>query len=271
MAKTVMVTGTSSGIGEAAALLFSRKGWNVVATMLDPEAGDSPLRGKDNVDIVRLDLLDAGSIVKSIDFAYEKYGRLDVLVNNAGYGVLGIFEASTQEQVEKLFHTNALGPMNVIRAILPRFRAQGGGTIVTVASVQGRLGLPMYSMYCGTKWALEGFLEALQYELFHLGIRIKIIEPGVIRSGFHDAAVLTDHMPLKAYDDVIENILRNNQAFVDRASPPEGVAGTIYRAAVSHTWKLRYPAGSNARLMLYLKRILPFRLFQLLFKAVLLH
>ena len=139
-----------------------------------------------DLETFRLDVTDVDSIKSAIDETLEKFGRIDAVVNNAGYGLVGAFEAATQEQIEKQFQTNVFGLMNVCREILPYFREQKRGTIVNVASVGGRITFPFYSLYHATKWAVEGFRESLQYELEQFNIRVKIIEPGPIKTDFYD-------------------------------------------------------------------------------------
>ncbi len=181
--KTVLITGSSSGIGKATVLRFQQAGWNVAATMRSPEK-EAELGKLEGIALVRLDVTSEDSIAAAIGETIQRFGAIDVVVNNAGYGLVGPFEASTPEQVRRQFETNVFGLMNVVRAVLPHIRERRAGVIVNVASMGGRITFPLYSPYHGTKWAVEGFSEGLQFELEQFGIRVKIIEPGAIKTDF---------------------------------------------------------------------------------------
>jgi NADP-dependent 3-hydroxy acid dehydrogenase YdfG len=184
MEKVVLITGASSGIGKETAKLFQAKNWKVAATMRSPEKAED-LQKIVDLECLRLDVTDIESIKSAIAETLDKFGRIDAVVNNAGYGLIGPFEAATPEQIEKQFQTNVFGLMNVYREVLPYFREQRRGFIVNVASVGGRVTFPLYSLYHATKWAVEGFSESLQYELEQFNIRVKIIEPGPIKTDFY--------------------------------------------------------------------------------------
>ncbi|MEO7539507.1 MAG: SDR family oxidoreductase, partial [Pyrinomonadaceae bacterium] len=171
MEKVVLITGASSGIGLHTAKLFQAKNWKVAATMREPEkAGE--LNKIVDIECCRLDVTDTASIKSAIEATLDRFGRIDAVVNNAGYGLLGAFEAASAEQIERQFETNVLGVMNVCREILPYFREQKRGHIVNVASIGGRMTFPASSLYNATKWAIEGFSEALQFEVEQFNIRI---------------------------------------------------------------------------------------------------
>jgi NADP-dependent 3-hydroxy acid dehydrogenase YdfG len=172
MSKTVLITGCSSGFGRATAQVFSNNGWNVVATMRDVRGADD-LANDHNMLVARLDVQDRSSIAEAVERAIECFGRIDALVNNAGFGLHGIFETSSPEKIQEQFDVNLFGVMNVTRALLPHFRANRGGTIVNISSGAGVFTLPLISLYCASKFALEGFSEALTYELAPLGITVK--------------------------------------------------------------------------------------------------
>jgi NAD(P)-dependent dehydrogenase (short-subunit alcohol dehydrogenase family) len=177
MRKTVLITGCSSGFGRASALRFVAGGWNVVATMREP-VPDAELDGRDDVLVTRLDVRDRASIAAAIDAGIARFGRIDAVVNNAGFGLHGIFEATPRERIEEQFAVNVFGVMDVTRAILPHFRKNRAGALVNVSSGAGVFTLPMISLYSASKHALEAFSESLSYELAPLGIRVKIVEPG---------------------------------------------------------------------------------------------
>ena len=172
MNKVVLITGASSGIGLHTAKLFQAKNWKVAATMRLPENA-TELQKIVDIECIRLDVTDVDSIKAAIAATLEKFGRIDAVVNNAGYGLLGAFESATPEQIARQFDTNVFGLMNVCREILPYFREQKRGYIVNVTSVGGRMTFPASSLYHATKWAVEGFSESLQYELEEFNIRVK--------------------------------------------------------------------------------------------------
>jgi short-subunit dehydrogenase len=186
------------------------------------------------------------------------------VVNNAGYGLVGAFEAATPEQIERQFQTNVFGVMNVCREILPVFREQKRGTIVNIASVGGRITFPLYSLYHATKWAVEGFSESLQYEVELFGIRVKIIEPGPIKTDFYNRSQdLTRRKGLTVYDSFIEKVMPNMQKAGEDAPDGKIVADVIYEAVTDGTKKLRYPV--NTKGILTARKFLPDSLF---FKVV---
>ena len=259
MSRTILITGSSSGIGRATAEHFQQKGWNVVATMRTPEKAAAWAQ-QHNLTLARLDVTDTASIRQAITETLAQFGSIDAIVNNAGYGLVGPFEASTPEQVERQFATNVTGLMNVTREIIPHFREHCNGVIINVASMGGRITFPLYSVYHGTKWAVEGFTEALLYELQPFNVRVKIIEPGPIKTDFYDRSMDLMKKPgLTAYDPFIAKAMPNMNKAGENAPGPEIVAKTIYRAATDGSWKLRYQANTMG--LLTLRRLLPTGLF----------
>jgi NAD(P)-dependent dehydrogenase (short-subunit alcohol dehydrogenase family) len=262
MKNTVFITGASSGIGLYTALYFYEQGWNVIATMRNPEKRQTLLHEKGLPDLVHLDVTDERSIQTALKYAVDKYQKIDVLVNNAGYAVYGPFEASSPDQIKKQFETNVFGLMEMTRAVLPLFRSQQQGLIINVTSMGGRLGFPLYSIYNSSKWAVEGFSEALQYELKSLNIRVKTIEPGVIKTDFYDRSL--DRSESTMENDPYADIQRRAQKSLGEGGMASGsepllVAKAIFRAATDGSRRLRYPLGSDAKLVNFLRSILPAR------------
>lgn len=261
MAKTILITGTSSGIGKETAKLFAQKGWNVAATMRSPEK-EKELTSLENVLCVQLDVTKPQTITKAIESTIKKFGGIDVIVNNAGFGLVGPFEAATEEQVSHEIETNVVGVMNVTREIIPHFRKQKSGTIINVASMGGRVTFPLYSVYHASKWAVEGFSESLQHELKEFNIRVKIIEPGTIKTEFYGNSMkLTQKEGLTAYDSFVNKALPYMLNSGRSGSHPSVIAQLIYKAATDSSWRLRYSGGTNAKLSLTMRRLLPDSLF----------
>lgn len=251
MKKTILITGASSGIGKASARLFADKGWNVVATMRDPEK-QTELGQIPDILITRLDVLDLGSIRQAVDAGITRFGRIDALVNNAGYGQYGIFEAIPREKIQQQFDVNVFGVMDVTRALLPHFRANRAGMIVNVSSGAGIFTLPMISLYCASKFALEGFTEALAYELLPLNIGVKLVEPhgGVNETSFSERSAKDSAIdPLLS--DYNEFSARSVRAFANmsaaRRISSADVAAMIHEAITDGSDRLRYLIGDDAR------------------------
>ncbi|WP_353719228.1 SDR family oxidoreductase [Dyadobacter sp. 676] len=244
MSKTILITGASSGIGKAAALHFARNGWNVVATMRSPQTAPE---GFDNIFVTRLDVQLPGTIDEAIAAGIARFGRIDAVVNNAGYGQYGIFEAVTPEQVQAQFDVNVFGVMNTIRAILPHFREQKSGLIINISSGAGRFTLPLISLYNASKFALEGFSESLSFELAALNITVKIVEPGGTSTNFiKTSEEKYSAKPLPEYDRFLNAAFRmfDNLKGMQLATAEE-VAETIYEAATDGTNTLRYLIGNE--------------------------
>lgn len=244
--KTVLITGTSSGIGKASVLKFHKEGWNVIATMRTP-AAEKELNQLENILIVELDVQKPETIKKAVELGIQKFGQLDAVVNNAGAAVFGVFENSTQEQISKIFDINVHGPMNVLREILPYLREQRSGTIINVTSQGGRITFPTCSLYHATKFALEGFTEALSYELIPFGIKTRIIEPGSTATKFVGAAEGTPGEN-KEYEKFIKTGLDNWIKYDTMTSQPEEIAETIFKSAIDDSDQLRYISGEDAEL-----------------------
>lgn len=257
MNKTIFITGASSGIGKATALYFVEKGWNVAATMRSPEK-EEELSGIPQIKLYRLDVTNQDEIATVTRQIFDDHKNVDVLLNNAGYAEVGVFEKSTDAEIRKQFDVNVFGVMNLTREILPYFRKQNGGTIINVTSVGGKMTFPLYSIYNSSKWALEGFAESLQYELKPFNIRIKNVEPGPIKTEFYGRSQNVfedDHV--QGYEDYEKSILKNMSKMGKSAPGPGVVAETIFSAATDNGSRLRYPSGAQAKFILFSRKVLP--------------
>jgi NADP-dependent 3-hydroxy acid dehydrogenase YdfG len=253
MAHTIFITGASTGIGKATSIYFAERGWNVAATMRSIDKG-TDLKKYPRIKLFTLDVINEASIKEAIDGTIAAFGGIDVVFNNAGYALVGAFEAMTPEQVKKQFETNVFGVMNVTRAVLPYFRKKNVGTIITNTSMGGLLTFPLYSVYHSTKWALEGFMESLHYELRQFNIRIKTIEPGLIKTEFENSLhLVTDD----AYQKYVPIAHQNMLDAYRTASPAHVVAKKVFKAARDKSFKLRYTVGRGAFLSLLLRRLVP--------------
>jgi NAD(P)-dependent dehydrogenase (short-subunit alcohol dehydrogenase family) len=254
MNKTVLITGASSGLGRATAKLFHTQGWNVVATMRTP-AQETELTQLDRVLVTRLDVQDIASIQTAVDAGIAKFGRIDALVNNAGYGAYGPLEATPLDKIRRQFDVNVLGVYAAIKAVLPHFRANRGGTIVNVSSIGGRLTFPLGALYHGSKFAVEGLSEALHFELLPLGVRVKIIEPGGIKTDFGGRSLDFSNDPaLTEYQPLVQSTLREFGPLTENGSSAEQIADVVYAAATDGTDQLRYEAGQDAVQILATRR-----------------
>ncbi|MFG2949737.1 SDR family oxidoreductase [Streptomyces adustus] len=183
MTQTILITGSSSGIGRASARHFYEQGWNVVATMRSPER-ESELTALENVLVSRLDVQDSASVTAAVDAGLERFGRIDVLLNNAGYGAYGLLEAIPMDKARRQFDVNVMGLLETTKAVLPHLRSNGGGTVINISSIGGKVTFPLGTLYHGTKFAVEGLSEALHYELAAVGVKVKLVEPGIVDTDF---------------------------------------------------------------------------------------
>ncbi len=254
MTKTILITGASSGIGRATARLFQAKGWNVIATMRDPDS-ESDLTALERTLVTRLDVQDTGSISLAVEAALNRFGRIDALLNNAGYGAYGPLEATPLEKIRRQFDTNVVGLMATTQAVLPHFRKQGSGVIVNISSIGGRMTFPLGTLYHGSKFAVEGLSEALHYELAPLGIRVKIIEPGRVKTDFGGRSFdFSNDTSLAEYQPLVQALARALGPGSGEGSSPEAVAEIIFTATTDGTEQLRYEATPDAVQLLARRR-----------------
>ena len=244
--KTLVITGSSSGIGKATAKHFAAQGWKVAATMRKPE-NDTELNQLENISLYALDVTDETAVSNAAAQIINDFGTVDVVLNNAGYGLAGPFEAASTEQIKRQFDTNVFGLMSVTRAFLPHFRANKAGMFLNVSSIGGLITYPLVSLYHSSKWAVEGFSESLAFELRELGIQVKLIEPGGVSTDFGGRS-MTFAMPseLPDYVPIAQKVM---SAFQSRgsASTAEQIATGIYDATTDGKAQLRYLLGDDAQ------------------------
>lgn len=250
MRRTLFITGASSGIGRATALHFQARGWNVVATMRNPdEAGD--LAALDHVLVAQLDVLDEGSIDAARDAALARFGGVDVLLNNAGYGAYGPLEAFSMDRIRRQFDTNVIGLLGVTKAFLPHLRERRSGTVVNISSIGGQMTFPLGTLYHGTKFAVEGLSEALHYELEAFGVRVRIVEPGMIATDFGGRSFeFCNDASLVEYQGTVGKLFAHWRRVASSPSPPSVVAEVIWTAVHDETDRLRFRAGGDAEALL---------------------
>lgn len=247
MTKTVFITGCSSGVGRSAARHFAAQGWNVVATMRTPQP-DLADEYPDRILVLPLDVTDPKSVAAAVDQGIERFGGLDVVVNNAGITILSIFEATPDAAARRIFETNVFGVMNVIRAALPALRARGGGTIVNITSGVGIAAVPLLSLYVASKQAAEGLSESLAYELESQNIRVKLVESGAIRTTNFTASgmALSQEAPVPGgYKDYFDHALKTMIDYPFDSTEEQSVVETVWAAATDPSRRLRYVIGPD--------------------------
>ena len=250
MSKTILITGTSSGIGKETAKLFQSKGWNVVATMRNPEK-ETELSQLENVLVTQLDVLNIETIQNAIKEALSKFGKIDVLLNNAGYGAYGPLEAFSKEKIYRQFNTNVLGLLDVTKEILPHFRFNKNGIIINISSIGGKMTFPLGTLYHGTKFAVEGISEALSFEMEAFGGKVKIIEPGMIATDFGGRSFdFNNDETMIEYQKIVGSLINALPEMAENASPASVVANVIFEAATDGTNQLRYTAGEDAKILI---------------------
>lgn len=252
MSKTILITGSSTGIGRAAAFKFHQEGWNVIATMRSPE-NETELHKPDNIHVTRLDVQDPSSIDQAISEGISIFGKIDVVLNNAGYGLMGTFESASKESVDRQFGVNVIGLFDVTRAVLPHFRANKSGMFINISSIGGKMTFPLMPLYHSTKFAVEGFSESLSYELASIGAKVKLVEPGGVATDFGGRSLDFQHNEsLTEYNELVSGVMTAFQNLMDPASmsTPEQIAEVIYTAATDGSDQLRYRAGADAEQLL---------------------
>ncbi|GAB2522148.1 SDR family oxidoreductase [Simplicispira piscis] len=256
MNHTVLITGCSSGIGAAAVQHFAAQGWNVAATLRNPASAHFE-DGAGKVATFALDVTDQKSVDAAVAQAAERFGQIDVLINNAGYGLFGPFETATQEVIERQFQTNVFGVFAVTRAVLPHMRERASGVIINVASLTGLVAMPLYSLYAASKFAVVGFSESLSHELGPLGIRVKVFAPGAVATDFSGRSLVRtfegDGGPYAQSIGKVMGVFAANRG-TSNASTPEQLAQALYDAATDGSEQLRYVIGEDAKALMQTRK-----------------
>ena len=239
MKKVVIITGASRGFGELIAKKFQKENFQVIATMRNIDSSPS-LKKLENLDIKKLDVTVKSDIKNVFDYTVEKYGRIDILINNAGYGAFGFLEEASDEEIRNQFNVNYFGLIDCIKGVLPQMRKQKDGVIVNISSIAGRFGLPFTSLYNSSKFAVEGLTECLHYELSLFGIDIKTVAPGSFRTGFHDSINFTEDEKKEDLDVVRENLkkaledgIKNQPPFPFGFGNNDDVANFVFKKSIT--------------------------------------
>ncbi|MBN2655032.1 MAG: SDR family NAD(P)-dependent oxidoreductase [Nitrospirae bacterium] len=258
--KVVLITGASSGLGRAAADLLASSGYVVYGTSRNPASSAS-----DNFNMLRLDVRDDDSVRACISEVLNKEGHIDVLLCNAGYALSGAVEEVSVSEAKSLMETNFFGVVRMVCFCLPHMRQQGSGRIIITSSVAGMIGLPYHAYYSASKYALEGYAEALSREVHDKGICVSLVQPGFFRSNIADSLVLAEQR-VSAYETARNKALKIFRSSVKTGKSSEELASLVKRIVESDTPQLRYLCAGWSRWFLALRRFMPQRLFEAAFK-----
>ena len=255
-----VVTGSSSGIGFEIALTLARNGFQTYATMRNLARSENikSIATKENlpIHIEQLDVTDNKSVTNAIQAIVSKADRIDVLVNNAGYALTGAFEDLAIEEIKAQYETNLFGLIRTTQAVLPIMRKQKSGTIVNISSGAGRFGYPTGSAYVSTKFAVEGLSESMAYELEPFGIKVILVEPGVIKTNIANGMVIAkkSQNPNSPYSQIMQKMSTSFEHMLENASSPDLVAKVVLQAVTSENPSLRYLAGKDVEMWVEAKR-----------------
>ena len=258
--KVAVVTGSSTGIGYETALALARNGFSTYATMrnLDKARPIEEIAKKEKLSLyaVKLDVTDEKSVNDAIQKIKSDAGRIDVLVNNAGYGLIGSLEDLAMNEIKAQYETNVFGLIRVTQAVLPVMRKQKGGIIVNISSIGGKMALPLSSPYIGTKFAVEGLSESIAYDLEPFGIKVVIIEPGAIKTNFDTGMIVAkkNQDPSSPYYDKMQKFEKSMGAIVQGGTPASKVAQVILGAVTTSNPNLRYTVGDDAAFLVQKRR-----------------
>jgi NAD(P)-dependent dehydrogenase (short-subunit alcohol dehydrogenase family) len=254
--KVVLITGASSGIGRATAALLAERGFNVFGTSRKPDKIQTT-----GFEMLHLDVRSDESVEACVRRLMERTGRLDVLINNAAYGLMGASEETTLPQAKSLFEANFFGAVRVVNAVLPIMREQRSGQIINVSSLAGLVGWPFDGAYCATKYALEGYAESLLYEVKPFNIRVSIVEPDFFKSDFVNSMQVADE-PIDDYAQMRQQAITIFEESMQRGADPIIVAKLILRIIEDESPQLRYRVGRAAIWIPRIRSIIPEGLFQ---------
>lgn len=258
--KIVIVTGASSGIGEATAKLLSSNNYKVYGTARNPKSTETS-----SYEMLPLDITDEVSIHNFVNEVIKREGKIDLLVNNAGYGLVGPIEETSMSQIRSIFETNVFGTIQMTKEVLPHMRNNGGGTIINLSSLVGRIPFPGMGIYSASKHAIEAFSEALNHEVRNLNIRSILIEPGFTKTKFEANTIVSENKIL-LYDSFRSHIRSVIEIMLKTADEPESIAETILRVASEKKPKIRYAGSSSAGKLLFLRKIVPEMAFDSTFR-----
>jgi NADP-dependent 3-hydroxy acid dehydrogenase YdfG len=260
--KTILITGTSSGIGKETAILFAQKGWKVAATVKKAET--LPLfTDIENIKTYALDVKDRNSVESCIKQIIQDFGKIDVIVNNAGVYSTNPLELTSEKTIDDIVETNIKGIIRVTKTIVEHFRENKSGIIVNISSIAGRVTFPFQSIYHTSKWAIEGFSESLYYELKPLNIKVIVVEPGMVKTNLYQ---LVQDFSFEQYPDEYQTNFKNWHNYLMKnyknGYPPVLDAKTIYKAVNSNGSKLRYTSDFTTKAVFFLRSLLPLSVFQ---------
>jgi NAD(P)-dependent dehydrogenase (short-subunit alcohol dehydrogenase family) len=262
--KTIFITGASSGLGRLTAIHFAQQGWQVAATMRKPEQ-ETELGAHANVKVLRLDVTDRDQVKAAVSQSIAAFNRIDVVVNNAGLGVYGPLEFADESTIDWQFAVNVRGPINIIRAFLPHFRANRSGMFINISSLMGvTTATPVGSLYNMSKFALEGLTEGLYYELKPLNIELRLIEQGGSKDNrFLENVIWSTNNDIKDYDVTVQRVkslfasVEQNRSSDPRLDDPQEIVDEIYALAMGRNVKFRTPIGEATKKLIALRNSLP--------------
>jgi len=260
MEKVAIVTGSSSGIGYETSLSLAREGYFTYATMRDVEKADIIKKVAENeslpLKVIELDVDDEKSVEDAIRTIMEEKQRIDVLVNNAGWGIWGTAEDVSIEEFREQFETNFFSVVRMIQKIAPVMRKQGNGDIVNISSIAGRIGFPVSTAYISSKFAIEGLSESIRYELGPFGVNVIIIEPGVIKTNFFDSMKIAKKADENdTYKEITEKVISGVKMMAEMGTPPKEVADVIIKSLKEQQPLPRYIVGNDAAMFLEAKKM----------------
>jgi len=270
--KVAVVTGSSSGIGFETSLMLAENGFNVYATMRDLSKSEKIRKIADDkklsIEVGQLDVTSENSVDAAISAIVEQEGQIDVLVNNAGYGLMGPAEELTIDELREQFETNLFGVLRTTKKILPIMRKNQQGTIINLSSIVGKVGIPTMSGYVSSKFALEGLMESMRYELEPYGIRVVLVEPGVIKTNFLTSSVFAKKAleETSPYRTLIQKMGEDVGSMFENGASPTEVANVILQAAIATNPDIRYSVGSDAASLLDARRKMSDTDFETFFK-----